>query len=129
MAGSFSDYLENRLLEWAFSSVGVTRPTAWYVALHSAAPGESGLLAELFGSGYARQSAAWSAPANGVISNTGLVVFGPALVDWVTISHFSVWTASSGGSCLTVGTFNKYHQVDATQKLSLAPGEIVITLD
>jgi len=51
---SFSDYLETEVLEWAFSASGGTRPTAWYLALFTAAPSDSGGGTEVSGGAYAR---------------------------------------------------------------------------
>jgi len=39
---SFSNYLETEVLEWAFTGSGGTRPTAWYLALFTSAPSDSG---------------------------------------------------------------------------------------
>ena len=39
---SFSNYLETEVLEFAFTTSGGTRPTAWFLALFTAAPSDSG---------------------------------------------------------------------------------------
>ncbi len=51
---SFSDYTENLVLNYVFTTNSVTRPTAWYVGLFTAAPSDSGGGTEVSGSGYAR---------------------------------------------------------------------------
>ena len=39
---ALSDYAEKLLLDWAMTTGSATRPTAWYVALYTAAPSDSG---------------------------------------------------------------------------------------
>ena len=51
---SFSDYTENLVLNWLFTTNSATRPTAWFVGLFTAAPSDSGGGTEVSGSGYAR---------------------------------------------------------------------------
>ena len=51
---SFTDYTENLVLNWVFTTNSATRPTAWYVGLFTAAPSDTGGGTEVSGSGYAR---------------------------------------------------------------------------
>ena len=37
-----SDYAENLVLTWLLTATAATRPSAWYVALHTGDPGETG---------------------------------------------------------------------------------------
>jgi len=39
---ALSDYAEKLLLDYSMTTGSVTRPTAWYVALYTAAPSDSG---------------------------------------------------------------------------------------
>ncbi len=39
---ALSDYAEKLLLDWSMTTGSATRPTAWYVALYTAAPSDSG---------------------------------------------------------------------------------------
>ena len=39
---AFSTYGGNLALDWLLSNASVTRPTAWYVSLHTADPGLTG---------------------------------------------------------------------------------------
>ena len=61
---SFSDYLETEVLEFAFTTSGGTRPTAWYLALFTAAPSDSGGGTEVSGGAYARQSVTFTVSGN-----------------------------------------------------------------
>ena len=40
MAGSFSNFAEDLVLNWLLTTNSATRPTAWYVSLYTVAPGE-----------------------------------------------------------------------------------------
>jgi len=52
---SFTDYTENLVLNWLLTTNSATRPTAWYVALFTAAPSDTGGGTEVSGNGYARK--------------------------------------------------------------------------
>ena len=51
---SFTDYTENLVLTYLFTTGSATRPTAWYVGLFTAAPSDTGGGTEVSGSAYAR---------------------------------------------------------------------------
>ena len=71
---SFTNHLETELLDFAFTTGTATRPTAWYVALYTAAPNDAGGGTEVSGGAYARQSVAFSVSGN-TASNTGAVEY------------------------------------------------------
>lgn len=108
MAGSLSDYAEDQVIRWLFTALAVTRPAAWYAALHSAPPGEQGLNGEMNYDGYLRQAVAFGAPASGKIANSASITFPSAPSGTfgtdVYGAHWSVWTALNGGNCLGWGT-------------------------
>jgi len=52
---SFSDYTENLVLTYLLTTDSVTRPTAWYVGLFTAAPSDTGGGTEVSGSNYTRK--------------------------------------------------------------------------
>lgn len=106
-----SNYLENKLIENVLRGVAYTPPTTIYVALHTAAPGETGANEVVVGTfpAYVRKDAAnggavsagWTAPADGVCKNALQLIFpvydGAAPI---TITHYSLWDASTGGNYL-----------------------------
>ena len=74
--GSFSDYLENALLNHTFKGSAFTQPTNLYIALSTADPLDTGAgVAEpAFASGYYRMVCnSWSVSTTGAISNTATV--------------------------------------------------------
>ena len=53
---SFSNTYETNVLTWTFTNDAVTRPTAWYLGLFTAAPGEAGGGTEVSGGAYVREA-------------------------------------------------------------------------
>ena len=128
MANGFSDYVENKVIDWVFR--GQTMPgamTTLYFALHTADPGDTGASGvSTSGTAYARQSFTGGLSNFGSTSNTtgsastGTTgntknkvaitwAAGPAGSNWGTVSFWSVWDTSTAGNCLASGalTTNK----------------------
>ena len=89
---SFSDYLEDAVLDHVFRNVALTSPTTVYLALFTVAPTDAGGGTEVSGAGYARQAITFGAASGGVMNNSVAVSF----------------TASGGnyGDVLAVGIFD-----------------------
>jgi hypothetical protein len=110
-----STYLGNALLESVLRGTAFPVPSRVYVSLHTADPGVSGANEVTTGMwpAYARQD-----PAQGAAMNTGFpapsakstsnakqMLYGAMNgVANVTISHFGIWDAASGGNMLVYGT-------------------------
>lgn len=103
MANNLANYAENALIDWLMGGVSPTRPSARWIALHTADPGETGASGELSGNGYSRVASAFGAAVSGGASNTGLVAFNASGGDFGVITHCSIWDASTGGNCLWQG--------------------------
>ena len=61
---ALSDFSEALVLDWLMTNGAATRPTAWYIALFTAAPSDSGGGTEVSGSGYAREAVTFSAASS-----------------------------------------------------------------
>jgi len=124
---AFTDFAEDLLAKWLFDDVAATRPTAWFVALHTADPGETGAAGEITGAGgYARQAATFTANGNGTTDNDATITFGPATgADWGTITHVSVWDASTSGNCLIKGALTASKAVAVGDSLQFAAAALV----
>lgn len=124
-----SNYLESEWIKYAFTTTAMgTRPTAWYVALHTADPGEDGTTGECAYSGYARQSATWS-QTNNTVTTTNAQTFPAVAGSSQTISHFSIWTAASSGSCLYKGALDLAKVFAVSDVPNFAIGEIILSVD
>lgn len=107
-----SNYLENNLFNLIFRGTAFTPPAKTYIALHTADPTETVTVAEVPTStwpSYVRQdaskggtqSAAWTAPSDGTGKNALQLLY--AMYDGaspLTVTHFSVWDAVTGGNAL-----------------------------
>ena len=87
-------------------ATSVTAPATVYVGLLSAAPAsDSAAGTELSGSGYARKSAAFSAPSTysgnvRQVVNSAIISFGPASADWSAAVAWGLYDALTAGNML-----------------------------
>ena len=100
---SFTDYTENLALTYLFTTGSVTRPTAWYVGLFTAAPSDTGGGTEVSGSAYARVvtgTISGSGTAT-TFTNAAAIEFAAASGgNWGTIGWAGIFDASTGGTLL-----------------------------
>jgi hypothetical protein len=127
---ALSDHSEKLLLDWMMTTDVVTRPTAWYVALYTAAPSDAGGGTELGGNGYGRQSATFASATSGTgtTSNTNAVSFTAAGGDWGTITHLGIHDASSGGNLIWHGSLVASKLIEDGDTLEFSVGNIDLTL-
>jgi hypothetical protein len=127
---ALSNYAESQVIKWLMTAAAVSRPTAWFVALHTADPGEDGSVGELSGNGYARQSATFTEDTNGLVDNDADITFGPNTgVNWGDVTHVSVWTAVSSGQCLYKGALSSPVTINVNDSLRFAAGQLDCSID
>ena len=99
---SFSNYLEDKVMKHVFGGTAYTAPSTIYVALFTAAPGETGGGTEVSGGAYARQSCAFTVSGNNPTeaANTAGVEFPTATANWGTVSYIGVFDSSTGGNLM-----------------------------
>jgi len=126
---AFSDFAENRILDWLFraQAIGITGasagagtgPATLYISLFTAAPTDSTAGTEVTGGSYARVSvtsslANWagtqsagstsaSSGSSGTTSNNNAITFPAPTANWGTIVGFAIHDASSAGNMLVYG--------------------------
>lgn len=125
MADAKTNYAENLTVTHLLTATAVTRPSAWYVALHTSDPGEDAAVGELAGNGYTRQSATFAVTAS-VASNDNLITFGPATAGWGSVTHFSLWDAATGGNPLYKGALDTARTIETDDSLVIAIGALDI---
>lgn len=127
---ALSNYAEKLLLDWMMTAGSATRPTAWYVALYTAAPSDSGGGTEVTGSGYSRQSITFDAAATpgGTTSNNNLVSFTASGGDFGTVSHIGIFDASTSGNLLWHGAMTASKSVSDGETLEFSVGNIDLVL-
>lgn len=131
---SFSNYMENRILDHIFSKGDYPPPTI-YVGLHTSDPGETGGGEVANANGYARvpvPTATWSAAAAGVITNTAAVTF-PVVTggNWGLVTYFALYDSGvwGGGNMLISGEISQAYMITEGSEVRFDPGELSITVD
>jgi hypothetical protein len=125
--GSFSDYLENEILDHVLGSA-YTQPTI-YIGLGTGAS-DTGLTGEPGSGNYAREAhASWTSASSRTTSNSGAITFNTASGSWGTLSHYGIFDASSGGNLLAWGTLDTAKTVVSGNTPSIADGEIDISFN
>lgn len=136
MAGSFSDYLEAKVLNEVFGATAFAAPGTLYVALFTAAPSDSGGGTEVTGGSYARiavtnnttnwPNATGTSPTSK--SNGTVITFPTATANWGTVVAFGIFDASSGGNLLVWADLNANRTVNSGDTTSFAVSALTITL-
>ena len=125
---SLSNAFETTTLEWLFTATSVTRPTAWYLALYTVAPSDTGGGTECSGTSYARQSFALSVTGD-TASNSANIDFPTAGGSWGTIVAVGVFTAATAGTLITYGTLTASKAIDTGDVFRVPTGDLDITLN
>jgi hypothetical protein len=100
---SFTDYTENLVLNYLLTANSVTRPTAWYVGLFTAAPSDTGGGTEVSGSGYVRKATGTIAVSGTATTatNSAAIEFAAASGgNWGTITYAAIFDAETSGNML-----------------------------
>ena len=103
MAFNLTNYGAAELLDFTLDiEEAVVRPTAVYLALHSADPTAAGNLNEIgAGVGYSRQLLTFSSSGSSVARNTGntnIITFGPAISGGFTVAYMTIWDSATVGN-------------------------------
>lgn len=125
---SFSNTFETTVLTWAFTTSSATRPTSWYLALYTSAPGEAGGGTEVSGGGYARQSVTFTISGNEA-TNSGAIEYPTATASYGTVTHVGVFDAASGGNLIAYAALATSKAIDTGDVLRVPAGDLDITLD
>ena len=128
---ALSDDAEKLLLDWLMTTGTATRPTAWYVALYTAAPSDSGGGTEVSTGGYARQLVTFDAAATpgGTTSNNNVVQFTASGANYGTVTHIGIHSAVSGsGNLLWHGAMTASRVVNDGDTLEFSVGNIDLTI-
>jgi hypothetical protein len=129
MAGSFTDYLEDKILKHVFTNTAYTSPTTIYVGLFTVAPTDVGGGTEISGSGYARKSAAFTVSGTGTLAtNSAAIEFDAATGSWGTIVAIAVFDALTTGNMLAWADLTTSKAIASGDILRIPVGDLDITL-
>jgi len=124
---SFSDYLEDAVLNHVFRNSALTSPTTTYLALYTAAPTDAGAGTQVTGAGYARQAITFGAPSGGAIANTSAVSFTAAGGNYGNVVAVGIFDAATAGNLLAWDEITSA-TVNDTDTLNFAIGDIDLSL-
>lgn len=126
-----SNYAEDLVLDWLFTTASATRPTSWFVALYTVAPGEGGGGTEVSGGSYVRQAVTFtvSGTAPTQAANSTAVEFPTATASWGTVVAAAIFDASTAGNMLAFANLTTSKAIDSGDVLRFNASTLVITLD
>jgi len=126
-----SNYGENLVLTWLLTNGSATRPTAWYIALYTVAPGEGGGGTEVSGGSYVRQAVTFtvSGTAPTEASNSVAVEFPTATASWGTVVAAAIHDALSSGNMIAFANLTTSKTIDNGDVLRFNVGSLDVTLD
>lgn len=130
---SLSNHAEDLALTWLFTDSSVTRPTAWYVGLHTDNPGETGANNEVDtddDADYVRKSVTFADPSSGVsVSEADVSWTVNSASSGYTVRYASLWDAATSGNCLGYGQLYSEHAMEADGIMAFAAGDLSISID
>jgi hypothetical protein len=124
---SFSDYLENAVLNHVFRNTALTSPSSVFLALYTVTPSDTGGGTQVTGGGYARQAITFGAPTNGAIANTSAVSFTASGAGFGTVVAVGIFDASAGGNLLAWDGITSA-TVNDGDTITFPTGDLQITL-
>lgn len=130
---SFSDYLENELLDHVFGAAAFTAPSSIYVAAFTASPGDDDSGTEVTGGSYARVAVTnnatnFPAASGGAKSNANAITFPTATADWGTVVAVGLYDASTSGNLLAWADLGTSQSVPSGVTLAIPAGDLDISL-
>jgi len=122
-----SDYTENLSLTWLLTANAATRPTTWYVSLHTTATTDAGGGTEVTGGSYARQAATFTV-TNDTAATSANILFPTATADWGTITHVAIWDSLSSGNMLFHGAASSSKLIQTGDAYLINSGNLTVTM-
>ena len=127
MAGSKSDYLENKVLDHVLGTASLSSPADVYVGLYTVAPTDAGGGTEVSGNNYAREIATFTSATGGATSNDADITFDTPSASWGTVVAFGIFDALSGGNLLYWGDLSSNKTINSGDTVKFLSGDIDVT--
>lgn len=125
---SLTNTFETTVLTWLLTNGSATRPTAWYVALFTDDPGETGSGTEISGGSYARTAVTFTVSGD-TASNSAGVEFPAATANWGTITHIGVMDAQTSGNMIVHAALTASKTIADGDVFRIPTGDLDITLN
>lgn len=126
---SLTNSFETHTLQYLLTADSLTRPTAWYIALFTSDPTDTGSAGTEVstGTGYARTSVTFTVTGD-TASNSAAVEFPAASGgNWGTVSHIGVMDASSGGNMIVHSALSVAKAINDGDVFRIPTGDLDIT--
>lgn len=126
-----STFSGNLVLDWLLDDTAVTRPTAWYLSLHTGDPGLTGANELVTGTDadYVRKAITFAAAASlAKATDAGVTWTANAGATPYIVTHIGIWDALTAGNFLAYGALAVPEPVAAGGALNLAAGRVIATL-
>ena len=124
----FSNFLENALINATLRNTTYTSPATVYVSLYTTDPTDADSGTEVSGGSYARTSATFDAPSNGVTQNSADITFPTATAGWGTVTHIGLHDASTSGNLLFHTPLDTSKTIDSGDIFKIETGNLTVTL-
>jgi hypothetical protein len=123
-----SNYLENALINATLRATTFTSPTTVYVGLYTSDPTDANSGTEVSGGSYARKSATFGSPSNGVSTTSADITFDQATGSWGTVTHIGILDALTSGNLLYHTALDVSKTIDTGDIFKIASGNLTVTL-
>ena len=125
---SFSDHYETHVLNYLFTAGSVTRPTAWYIGLHTSSSTDSSSGTEISGNAYTRKAVTLTVSAD-LATNSSTVEWAAATGNWGTVTALAVYDAATGGNQIAHSDLTAPKDVSTGDVFRIPAGLLDINLD
>ena len=127
MAGSITQYLEDKIVDHILGTATYTKPSSVYVALYTVIPTKTTSGTEVTGGSYARQVATFTASSSGLSSNSGNVDF--TSMPTCTVVAVGVFDSSTSGNLLFFTALDTNKSVTNGDTFRIATGDLDISIN
>lgn len=138
MAGSVSDWAENKLLDHLVGKLSWTMVSPIYIGLWTAtlsdtSTGSTAGEVSTSGTAYARQptgASHWESASSGHTQNASVITFPTATAAWGTVTYFALLDqlATGGGNILAWADLDASKNIQTGDTASFAAGDLDVTM-
>lgn len=126
-----STFAGNLVLDWLLSTATATRPTAWYLSLHTGDPGLTGANELVVGTDadYVRKAITFAAAATKQkATNASVTWTADAAATTYIVTHVGIWDALTAGNFLSYGELAIPETIAASGSFNLSAGRAISTI-
>ena len=121
---ALTNYAENRVIDWVTTGSGQK-----YLALFTGAISDDDTSTEVNGAWYARQPINFGAAVDSVAYNSNVVQFGKVTDSALTITHWALFDAATGGNAWIHGNFTDLQVSSPGNIVLVQVGDIAVSAD